>query len=59
MGLEVWRSILGKHGLWVLLLVCKLVLSHTCCSVDVADVLIDEIHLRESCCDVSENLSMI
>ena len=48
----------------MLLLMSNPVLLHTCCSVDVTDVsevhiLIDEIHLRESCCDVSEDLSMI
>ena len=48
----------------MLLLVYNPVLLRTCCSVDATDVsevriLMDEIHLRESCCDVSEDLSMI
>ena len=46
---------------WMLLHIYHPVLRHTCCSVDVTDVfevhiLIDEFHLRESCCDVSEEL---
>ena len=40
----------------MLLLMYNPILLHTCCSVDVTDVfevhiLIDEIHLRESCCE--------
>ena len=60
-GLDTWRSTSGKYESWMLLHIYNSVLRHTCCSVDVTDVfevhtLIDDFHLRECCCDVSEEL---